>query len=299
MISAVLNFLKPPGMTSHDAVSFVRHTYRQKRVGHSGTLDPAAAGVLPIYLGNATRLVEYGDSFDKTYRAEVLLGIKTDTGDDTGTVLQQTTVSLPPLHRIREVIESFQGGYEQVPPMYSAIKIDGKKLYELARAGKIVQRQARRIEIPSISLLAVHDCRLTIEVICSKGTYIRTLCEDIGERLAMPATMSLLLRTRVGPFAVNRSVSMEEIAAEPEQTLLPPEFAVSHLPACTLSEAESTDLRHGRLVRSECLLKAGDDAQIVRLYDAKRTFFGMGRFDSADGMLKPIKIFSGGMDELC
>ena len=135
MISAVLNFLKPPGMTSHDAVSFVRHTYRQKRVGHSGTLDPAAAGVLPIYLGYATRLVEYGDSFDKTYRAEVLLGIKTDTGDDTGTVLQQTTVSLPPLHRIREVIESFQGGYEQVPPMYSAIKIDGKKLYELARAG--------------------------------------------------------------------------------------------------------------------------------------------------------------------
>jgi tRNA pseudouridine55 synthase len=299
MISAVLNFLKPPGMTSHDAVSFVRHTYRQKRVGHSGTLDPAAAGVLPIYLGNATRLVEYGDSFDKTYRAEVLLGIKTDTGDDTGTVLHQTTVKLPPLQRIREVIESFQGGYEQVPPMYSALKIDGKKLYELARAGKIVQRQARRIEIPSISLLAVHDCRLTIEVNCSKGTYIRTLCEDIGERLSMPATMSLLLRTRVGPFAVNQSASLEEITAEPEQVLLPPEYAVSHLPACSLSESESIDLRHGRQVRPVCLLKDGDDEQLVRLYDAKRTFFGVGRFDSAERMLKPIKIFSGGMDELC
>jgi tRNA pseudouridine55 synthase len=209
------------------------------------------------------------------------------------------TVNLPPLQRIREVVESFQGGYEQVPPMYSALKIGGKKLYELARAGQIVQRQARRIEIPSIRLLAVHDCRLTIEVICSKGTYIRTLCEDIGERLSMPATMSLLLRTRVGPFAVNQSVSMEEIAAEPEQALMPSEFAVSHLPACNLSETESIDLRHGRQVRPGCLLKDGDDAQLVRLYDAKRTFFGMGRFDSADGMLKPIKIFSGGMDELC
>ena len=136
MISAVLNFLKPPGMTSHDAVSFVRHTYRQKRVGHSGTLDPAAAGVLPIYLGNATRLVEYGDSFAKTYRAEVLLGIKTDTGDDTGTVLQQTTVSLPPLHRIREVIESFQGGYEQVPRCIRRLRLMAKSFMNWLGPGK-------------------------------------------------------------------------------------------------------------------------------------------------------------------
>lgn len=297
MIGAVLNLLKPPGMTSHDAVSFVRRTYQQKRVGHSGTLDPAAAGVLPIYLGNATRLVEYGDQFDKTYRAEVLLGIKTDTGDDTGTVLQQANVVLPALQQIQQVVDSFQGGYEQIPPMYSAIKIGGRKLYELARAGTEVERQPRRIEIPSIKLLAVHGCCLTIEVTCSKGTYIRTLCEDIGDRLGMPATMSLLLRTRVGPFTVNQAVSLEEIAANPEQVLLPAEFAVSHLPTCNLDETETAHLRQGRPIGPGLPLTTEGGEGIVRLYDSNQAFFGIGRIDVATGLLKPVKIFSGGMDE--
>ena len=299
MISAVLNFLKPPGMTSHDAVSFVRHTYRQKKVGHSGTLDPAAAGVLPVYLGNATRLVEYGDQFEKTYRAEVLLGIKTDTGDDTGTVLQEAAVCLPPLRRVHEVVESFCGGYEQVPPMYSALKIGGKKLYELARSGQMVERQARRIEIAAIKLLAVHGQRLTIEVNCSKGTYIRTLCEDIGERLALPATMSFLLRTRVGPFSIAQAMSMEEIAVAPQQALLPPEAAVSHLPACELNETESSHLRQGRPIITASAPVVAETESLVRLYDAKRRLFGIGRFEPAVGRLKPMKSFSGGMDDPC
>lgn len=299
MISAVLNFLKPPGMTSHDAVSFMRHTYQQKRVGHSGTLDPAAAGILPVYLGNATRLVEYGDSFDKTYRAEVLLGIKTDTGDDTGMIVQKTEVCMPPVQQIRDVVESFQGGYEQIPPMYSALKIDGRKLYELARAGKTVERQSRHIDIAAIKLLAVHEQRLTIEVTCSKGTYIRTLCEDIGERLTMPATMSLLLRTRVGPFSVEQSFTMEEIAADPSGALLAPELAVSHLPSCYLEEIEMLHLQQGKAVKPIAIPDLSGDESIVRLYDAKRYFFGIGRFDVPLGLLIPVKIFSTGTDTLC
>lgn len=299
MIGAVLNFLKPPGMTSHDAVSFVRRIYRQKRVGHSGTLDPAAAGVLPIYLGNATRLVEYADQFDKTYRAEVLLGIKTDTGDDTGAVLQQETVELPSTQRIAEVVDSFRGGYEQIPPMYSALKVDGRKLYELARAGQEVERQPRRIEIPTIGLLAVHGCRLTIEVTCSKGTYIRTLCEDIGDRLGMPATMSLLLRTRVGPFSVNQAVTMEEITVDPAQSLLPAAFAVSHLPACSLNETETGHLTQGRPILTSVSGLTEEQDHFFQLYDFQQNFFGIGRIDVATGLLRPVKIFSGGMDEQC
>ncbi len=299
MIGAVLNFLKPPGMTSHDAVSFVRRIYRQKRVGHSGTLDPAAAGVLPIYLGNATRLVEYADQFDKTYRAEVLLGIKTDTGDDTGAVLQQETVEVSSFHRIGVVVRSFHGGYEQIPPMYSALKIGGQKLYEMARAGQEVERQPRRIEIPSIELLAVHGCRLTIEVTCSKGTYIRTLCEDIGFRLGLPATMSLLLRTRVGPFSVNQAVTIDEITADPAQALMPAEFAVSHLPSCSLNETETGHLTQGRSVLKNVSGLPAEQDSILRLYDFQQNFFGIGRIDVTTGLLRPVKIFSGGMDEQC
>ena len=299
MISAVLNFLKPPGMTSHDAVSFVRRIYQQKRVGHSGTLDPAAAGVLPIYLGNATRLVEYADSFDKTYRAEVLLGIKTDTGDDTGRVLQHKTVELPAKQQLEEIVRSFQGGYEQIPPMYSAIKIDGRKLYELARVGQEVERQPRRIEIPMIKLMAVHDCRLTIEVTCSKGTYIRTLCEDIGFRLGMPATMSLLLRTRVGPFAANQASTIEEITTDPVKALLPADFAVSELPACTLNETETGHMTHGRPIMKSVSELPGDRDLILRLYDCQQNFFGIGRLDAATGLLRPVKIFSGEMGAPC
>ena len=299
MIGAVLNFLKPPGMTSHDAVSFVRRIYQQKRVGHSGTLDPAAAGVLPIYLGNATRLVEYADSFDKTYRAEVLLGIKTDTGDDTGKVLQRKTVELPAEQRSDEIVRSFQGGYEQIPPMYSAIKIDGRKLYELARAGQEVERQPRRIEIPVIKLMAVHDCRLTIEVTCSKGTYIRTLCEDIGARMDIPATMSLLLRTRVGPFSVNQASTIEEITADPAKALLPADFAVSELPACILNETETGHLTQGRTILKNGSGLLEGQATIVRLYDFGQNFLGIGRLDVNTGILKPVKIFSGGMGAQC
>jgi tRNA pseudouridine55 synthase len=297
MISAVLNILKPPGMTSHDAVSFVRQLYRQKRVGHCGTLDPAAAGVLPVYLGNATRLVEYADQFDKEYRAELLLGVSTDTGDDTGSVLREQRVVLPAPEKLQAAVNSFQGGYDQIPPMYSALKIGGVKLYELARAGQEVERLPRRINIPEISLVAAHENALTIQVTCSKGTYIRTLCEDIGAKLDLPATMAFLLRIRVGPFLIENSVCMEELADNPEKYLLPPETAVLDLPACQFDAREVAFLKQGRKILAPILNQGENSLATIRLYDADRLFFGIGSIEQESGLLHPIKIFAGGMDK--
>lgn len=294
MTTAVINFLKPPGMTSHDAVSFIRRTYRQKRVGHSGTLDPAAAGVLPVYLGNATRLVEYGDDFDKEYRTEILCGVTTDTGDDTGTVLIQKEVKLPPQIELEKTILSFLGRYEQVPPMYSALKINGRKLYELAREGIEVERSPRPVEIRSIRMLSTQGDRISMHVSCSKGTYIRTLCEDVGLRLGFPATMAFLLRTRVGPFDISQAFTPEEIAANPASALLSPDAAVAHFPVYRLNELETKLLKQGRVLAlaGESLCIADNSA--VRLYSNEDVFFGIGQIGINSRMLKPLKIFADG-----
>ena len=297
MTTGLINLLKPPGMTSHDAVSFIRRIYRQKKVGHSGTLDPAAAGVLPVYLGNATRLVEYGESFDKEYRAEVLFGIATDTGDDTGAILRQCPVEPALLDNLESVVHSFLGGYDQVPPMYSALKVAGRKLYELAREGKEVARAARPVEIRAIELLYRNSDRAGIHVACSKGTYIRTLCEDIGSRLNLPATMSFLLRTRVGPFSIEQAATLEEIEAHPDAILLPADLAASHYPAVHFDAVFTRLLKQGQAVNVVPeFLKQGKQG-IVRLYSDTGAFFGIGRFSPETGLLSPNKIFGNGMDQ--
>ena len=295
MTTAVINLLKPPGMTSHDVVAFVRRLYRQKKVGHSGTLDPAAAGVLPVYLGQATRLVEYADEFDKSYRAEIIFGITTDTGDDTGTTLVSRSLNPGALDGLKDAVESFAGGYEQIPPMYSALKINGKKLYELAREGIEVERTARWIQINEIQLLWQSVDRATIQVTCSKGTYIRTLCADIGDKLHLPATMGFLLRTHVGPFALNQAHTLEEITADPQGVLLPADIAVGHLASCRVDANEARLLQQGQAVvnRDESLRLSR--AQLVRLYDNEGIFFGMGQLTCQAGMLQPIKIFADGI----
>ena len=294
MMDAVINLLKPPGMTSHDAVSFVRRIYRQKRVGHSGTLDPAAAGVLPIYLGNATRLVEYGEHFDKEYRTEIQFGISTDTGDDTGAILCRKAVDRAMLQNLESVVSSFLGAYDQIPPMYSALKVNGRKLYELAREGIEVERVSRRVEIQSIRLLHQGDDQAVIHVSCSKGTYIRTLCEDIGFRLGIPATMALLLRTRVGPFEIDHASTLEEITADPQHVLLPTDIAVSHFSAYHFDEQETRHLKQGRSVepRPDGLKLA--DKTYLRLYSNTGVFFGIGYFSLETGLLHPGKIFADG-----
>lgn len=295
MITAVINLLKPPGMTSHDAVSFVRRIYKQKRVGHSGTLDPAAAGVLSVYMGQATRLVEYADDFDKVYRAEILFGFATDTGDDTGTTVSSQPVGPDDLSGLPAVVAAFAGGYEQIPPMYSALKVNGKKLYELARSGIEVERTARRIEISDIRLLWQSGAQAGIQVTCSKGTYIRALCFDIGAKLGLPATMGFLLRTQVGPFDLNTALTLEEITADPLGALMPADTAVRHLLPCQVDENGARLLQQGRPVPCRDESVQTNQETMLRLYSDKIGFFGMGRRSGLGGMLQPVKIFADGI----
>lgn len=295
MKSGLINMLKPPGMTSHDAVAFARRIFGQKRVGHSGTLDPAATGVLPLYLGTATRLVEYADGFDKTYRAEIFFGAATDTGDDTGTVLRSRNMMPGDLDGLSDAVATFAGGYEQVPPMYSALKFQGKKLYELAREGREIERTPRWIDIRSITLLWVDGQRAGIQVTCSKGTYIRTLCGDIGAKLGLPATMSFLLRMQVGPFLLAAAKTPEEIVDDPVGVLLPAEMAVEHFSAYRLDAAEALLLQQGRPVLCR-EVSVQPRTKKVRLYSDQCGFFGIGGFTADSGLLQPLKIFRDGIE---
>ncbi|WP_371381748.1 tRNA pseudouridine(55) synthase TruB [Sporomusa aerivorans] len=288
MQSGVINVLKPPGMTSHDVVAFIRRLYGIKRVGHAGTLDPAAAGVLPIFLGSATRLVEYLADADKSYRAELTFGFATDTGDDTGNILATSPCSKPESAQIKGVLASFVGDSEQIPPMYSAVKIGGKKLYELARSGQVVERKPRSIKIDAISLVAEYETGFLFDVTCSKGTYIRTLCIDIGNKLSNLAVMSFLVRTRVGNFYLQHSLTLEEIAADREKAIQKPDSVLTHLPSLVLSEQDSYAVRTGRAIVCDRM-----GAELVKLYDWQKNFIGIGRESErtiGQSILAPLKI---------
>ena len=194
MLDGVLNIYKEKGYTSHDVVAKMRGILRQKKIGHTGTLDPDAEGVLPVCLGKGTRLCDMLTDHSKVYRAVLLLGIDTDTQDISGQILEKRPVEENP-EQVLEVIKGFIGPYDQIPPMYSALKVDGKRLYELARAGKTVERQARPVVIHDITVESMELPRVTMTVSCSKGTYIRTLCHDIGEKLGCGGCMEALIRT--------------------------------------------------------------------------------------------------------
>lgn len=210
MLNGIINIYKEAGFTSHDVVAKMRGICKQKKIGHTGTLDPQATGVLPVCLGSGTKLCDMLTDKDKEYVAELLLGVSTDTQDTTGTVLAQKEV-LSSEEQVKECIMSFVGDYMQVPPMYSALKVNGKKLYELARAGKEVERQARPVKILELEILSIELPIVKMRVACSKGTYIRTLCADIGEKLGCGGTMKSLLRTKVGPFRLEDAVTLEQL----------------------------------------------------------------------------------------
>lgn len=272
-------------MTSHDVVAYIRRLYGVRRVGHAGTLDPAAAGVLPVFIGQATRLIEYTMDGEKSYRAEITFGIATDTGDVTGTIISQGDRTVPPEAELRACLATFVGEQQQIPPMYSAIKVAGRKLYNLARQGCEVTRQSRRIVIYNLSLIDVDRDRgrIIIDVTCSKGTYIRTLCSDIGQKCGRPAVLNFLLRTRVGVFTLAEALTLEEIASE--RPLLPPEAALFHWPAVTLTLEQARALRQGRWVPA-----AGGPSGLVRVYDNNGLFMAVGRL-TWDGRLVPVKVF--------
>lgn len=286
MMAGVINVLKPPGMTSHDVVSFIRRTYGIKRVGHAGTLDPAAAGVLPVFLGAATRLIEYVTDCDKSYRVELTFGYATDTGDDTGTVIAQAACPALPAERLAAVLRSFLGDSEQIPPMYSAIKVNGKKLYDLARSGVTVERQPRKITITDIQLLTAKDNTLLFDVVCSKGTYIRSLCMDIGEKVGCPAVMSFLVRTRVGQFSLQEALTVEEVGQDKERALQPVDSALQHMPLLRLTAAQAQAFRYGQSIA--CV---SSETLPMRIYNEQGLLIGIGQ-GKDNSLLVPVKVFS-------
>ena len=210
MLHGIINIYKEAGFTSHDVVAKMRGICRQKKIGHTGTLDPQAVGVLPVCLGSGTKLCDMLTDKDKEYVAELLLGRTTDTQDTTGTTLEEKPVAVTE-EEIRKIIMGFVGDYMQVPPMYSALKVNGKKLYELARAGKEVERQARPVTILDIEIIEINLPVVKMRVACSKGTYIRTLCADIGEKAGCGGCMQSLKRTKVGRFDVKDAVTLSQL----------------------------------------------------------------------------------------
>lgn len=212
-MDGIINVYKEAGFTSHDVVAKLRGILKQKKIGHTGTLDPAAIGVLPVCVGKATKVCELLTEKDKTYQAVCRLGMVTDTQDATGKVLEEHSIAGITEQKLRETVASFQGEIEQIPPMYSAIKVDGKKLYELAREGKTIERKPRKVNIMKIHIVQIdlEEQTFVMEITCSKGTYIRTLCHDIGQKLGVGAIMQSLVRTRVAGFHIKDALTLAQI----------------------------------------------------------------------------------------
>lgn len=297
MINGILNVYKEAGYTSHDVVAKLRGICRQKKIGHTGTLDPEAVGVLPVCLGSGTKLCDMLTDKSKEYEAVLLLGQVTDTQDVTGTVLEEHEVTVDEEQAV-EAIRSFVGAYEQIPPMYSALKVNGKRLYELARAGKEVERKGRPVEIHNIEILSVSLPEITFRVACSKGTYIRTLCHDIGQKLGCGGTMKSLKRTRVGIFTIDGALKLsqlEELAAQGrlEEKVIPVEAMFTELPALTVKDAFARLIENGNAFypgQAEESVRTPDGGQ-VRVYDRKGRFYGIYAFSEEKERYQPVKMF--------
>ncbi|MDD6074265.1 MAG: tRNA pseudouridine(55) synthase TruB [Otoolea sp.] len=304
MIHGVINIYKEAGFTSHDVVAKLRGILKQKKIGHTGTLDPAAVGVLPVCLGKGTRLCDMLTDKRKTYRTVMLLGTRTDTQDTTGTVLSTQDTAVLTEAAVRETAARFIGPYQQIPPMYSALKVNGTRLYDLARQGKEVERQARPVEIYELIVESVDLPRVTMTVTCSKGTYIRTLCHDIGESLGCGACMEQLTRTRVERFTIEDSLTLSEVetlmrAGRIQEAVIPVDEMFSRYPAYISGNQELDKLLSNGNTFSEDLAKdlakpEGAAESWVRIYDSGRRFIGIYEYHEDTGRWKPKKIFLGG-----
>ena len=297
MLNGVINVYKEKGYTSHDVVAKLRGILKQKKIGHTGTLDPEAEGVLPVCLGNATKLCDMLTEKRKEYIAEFLCGVVTDTQDMTGTVLSRSKTDLTE-EAVRTVIMSFLGESDQIPPLYSACKVNGRRLYELAREGKEVERKARRITIYELEILGMELPNVTIRVLCSKGTYIRTLCHDIGQKLGCGAAMQSLLRTRVDRFTLADARRLDEIKEfwekdEIGRILLPVDAMFETLPAITVTPFFLTALQNGNpLYLRQIKGKSGwMDGEQTRVYDEAGKFYGIYAFLAMKGRFQPVKMF--------
>lgn len=312
MINGILNIYKEKGYTSHDVVARLRGIVGQKKIGHTGTLDPDAEGVLPVCLGRATKVCDMLTDKDKTYEAILLLGKTTDTQDITGTVLSERSPDGVTEDEVLDCIRHFIGEYDQIPPMYSALKVGGKKLYELAREGKTVERKSRRVMIYDIRIKEICLPRIRMEVECSKGTYIRTLCHDIGESLGVGGCMESLLRTRVGRFCLEKSLRLADVENHVKngnlsQILLPLDSVFSDLRQVILKD-EAVSLGYNgnpfyrrHVVQQPCRTGSADgegepasgpeDGERFRVYDGAHRFIGIYRYEGKHGQFRIEKMF--------
>ena len=280
MPNGILIMDKPAGWTSQDVVAKLRGVLHEKRIGHGGTLDPMATGVLPVFVGRATRAVEFFEHAEKEYVAGLRLGLETNTQDITGETVCEKEVSVT-RQQLEQVLEQFKGVQEQIPPMYSAVKIGGKKLYEMARQGKTVERKPRKIEILELELLEGDGAEYLLRVRCSKGTYVRTLCHDIGKALGCGACMSSLRRTMAGCYGLDMAVTMERVQ-EGAYELLPVDSLFAHLPAVT---AENP----GPIYNGAAVSMPGLEDGQYRVYAPDGSFLMLGQ--AQQGKMKTVKSF--------
>ena len=286
-MNGILLIDKQPDWTSNDVVAKLKGILHQRRIGHSGTLDPMATGLLVVFVGRATRAVEFAEGHDKRYLAGLRLGITTDTQDITGTVLEEKNVSVS-MEELDQALALFRGEIQQVPPMYSAIKHQGRRLYDIARKGGQVERAPRTITI--------HDLRVTggkggdwlLDVSCSKGTYVRTLCHDLGQTLGCGGCMSSLRRVQAGQFSVDQAVTLEQVQimadeGRAEELLLPVDSLFDQYPACVVDAAQEKKIRCGNQVES------GLAVGMYRVYNQGGDFLMLGRAE--DGKMKTVKSF--------
>ncbi len=296
MFNGILNVFKEEGYTSNDVVAKLRGILRQKKIGHAGTLDPAAVGVLPVLLGSGCRLSEYMTDHDKTYRCVLLLGVTTDTQDMTGTVLKEVPTTDITEESVRDAILSFRGEYDQIPPMYSAKQIGGKRLYELAREGKTIERKPVRVRIDSIRIESIRLPEATFSVECSRGTYIRTLCADIGDKLGCGGVMKHLTRTRVGGLYLEDAVRLGDI----EERMLRGELAEKIIPVeemfldClrvrTQVESDRKLLNGNRLETEELGIPKQGAGPLIRVCTSDGEFVAVYRRDERTGSYVPYRM---------
>lgn len=296
-VDGILNVNKPPQATSFQIVSTIRRFSRQKRVGHAGTLDPLATGVLPVCLGVATRIIEYIHSLPKEYIAGIVLGAETDTYDSQGTIISRNDFSSVTAERIRETLSLFIGQISQFPPPYSAVKVKGIPSYRLARSGLTEQLKPRTVNISSIEILSFASPHLKIRVRCYKGTYIRSLAHDLGNMLGCGAYLTELVRTVYGPYNLDNALSLNEIAGSITngsfpQLLYPLDHPLSDWPKVTIDRNLTVSIMHGKSIEIDNIQSVqlnGDS--LLRCYDQHDKFIAVLRYEADRGLWHPEKIF--------
>ena len=295
-MDGILNINKPQGLTSFDIVARVKRITGERHTGHAGTLDPLATGVLPVCLGKATRVIEYLFDETKTYLAEIKLGVTTDSYDSTGKVVNTADITDITIQNAESVLESFRGLIMQTPPMYSAVKHKGIPLYKLARSGIEIDRKSRPAQIYKLDITDWQPPLFNIEVVCGKGTYIRSLAQDIGQALGCGAVMNKLVRTRVGPFNLAESITLEQLEQmvdnrAVEHNLYPPDFALQSFNALVVNHELQCLLTHGSPIFLEVTSQEIKTGTFSRVYNQDGLFIGMAEYDAANQRWQPHKIF--------